>query len=145
MTEIQILGAIAGVIGLIIAVIKIKIVREGLKWLTKRSISIITNPLVVSVIILSILSLNVYLAIKVFHIRQLVDTKRVIPIDVKNSGIYNAADDRKELYPDGGRIRATGQVHKYPETKNYISFSYSIIEGQPKTHDESSGAYLTFL
>ncbi len=147
---IEILGAIASIVALVIMVSVRKKVINGLKWAFSHLMDFITNRHVVSIVIVLIVSFNVLLIREVSYINQLVDTKRAIPIDAKTWGIYNASDDRKELYPDGGRIRATGQVHiyKYPDidiqTKNYISFSYRIIEGQPKTHDESSGAYLTF-
>ena len=98
------------------------------------------------IIILFILFISAFLAINSLHIKQIVDTKKTIPIQTDTCDVYNASDEpkNKDLYQNGGRINVEGRVNQNSETKKHISFEYELTQNIPPIRDESSGCYIKF-
>lgn len=97
---------------------------------------------VIAVLVLSILGTG-YLR----SVRDAVDCSQSVRIDADRGGIFRAAEDHPERYPDGGRIGITPEPWEWPELlpqEPVIAFSYSEVAGRQRNEKESGGAHLRF-
>ena len=109
------------------------------------------HPLAVLVILLAVtapaLALSVISFQRVTDIEEAVVCGRSITIVQEDTGVYNAALDRPDIYPDGGRVDADYLSSPNPEPvlgETVMGFSYTMVPGREARETETAGAYITF-